>query len=316
VGLLTGWGEGVEALAGCPEAWEGEAPAVVPVPAPDLTGERLRRATRECRLAVAAARAAVRDAGVPDGAVAGPRTGLLFVSATSHAAANRAFLLDEGAGTLHFPYTSPSAIPGEVTIDLGIRGPYILLMGGATATLQGVWYAARWLAEGAADRVLVLAVEAVQEVADLFTRARRLHRGPLVEGAGCLLMDRDEGSRLAWASGTARGRRVAGVVAQVLDAVTSVMGAGRPRPGLVATAASLGAVARAEATALAERGLGTTLAVDRRLGEMLTLGPLVAMARACRLATPRPWLLTGAWQDDYGALLYGGRTDGRAGDRG
>ena len=178
IGAITGWAEGIQAL---PEGTlSGDGGGLVTAPTPVLGGDRFRRATRECLLAVAAAKAAVADAGLAETDVAGSRTGILYVSATGYAAANRAFLEDESSTTLHFPYTSPSAVPGEVTIELGIRGPYVNVMGGAPATLQAIWWAARWLAEGRVDRVLVLAVEALHEIRDLFDRARRLYRGPLV----------------------------------------------------------------------------------------------------------------------------------------
>ena len=203
IGAVTGWGDGVQALPR--DAVRGERGAgLVTAPTPVLGGDRFRRATRECLLAVAAAKSAVADAGLAEAELAGPRTGILYVSATGYAAANRAFLEDETSTTLHFPYTSPSAVPGEVTIELGIRGPYVNFMGGGPATLQALWWAARWLAEGRADRLLVLAVEAFHEVRDLFGRARRLYAGPLVEGAACLLLEPGEGSVLRWASAAHR----------------------------------------------------------------------------------------------------------------
>ena len=123
VGLRTGWGDG-------PPDQHSELPqgprGLVPVSTPALQGERFRRATRECLLAVAATHAAVTDAGLDPAVLAGDRTGILYVSATGYAAANRAFLEDEASTTLHFPYTSPSSVPAEVTIEFGVRGPYKL----------------------------------------------------------------------------------------------------------------------------------------------------------------------------------------------
>ncbi|MGH7359797.1 MAG: beta-ketoacyl synthase N-terminal-like domain-containing protein, partial [Candidatus Rokuibacteriota bacterium] len=202
VGVITGWGEGVGVLPA--EAPAGAA-GVVPVPTPALGGDRFRRATRECVLAVAAAKAAVADAGLSEAEISGPGTGILYVSATGYAAANRAFLEDETSTTLHFPYTSPSAVPGEVTIELGVRGPYVNLMGGGPSTLHALGWAASWLAEGRADRLLVLAVEAFHDVRDLFGRARRLYAGPLVEGAACLVLAPGSGApgAVRWASALA-----------------------------------------------------------------------------------------------------------------
>jgi hypothetical protein len=293
IGVLTGWGEGVEALpAASPERRRG----LVAAPTPVLGGDRFRRATRECLLAVAAAKAAVADAGLPEPELTGPGTGILYVSATGYAAANRAFLEDETSTTLHFPYTSPSAVPGEVTIELGVRGPYVNLMGGAPATLQALWLAACWLSEGRADRILLLAVEAFHEVRDLFGRARRLYAGPLVEGAACLLLEAGKAGGLRWASALAgpsgSDRVAAAVLEEVLDGA---------RPGLVWSGATGAGRKGAETRVLA--GRGAPIAAPR-LGEALAMGPLLALAGAHRSGAPGPWLLTATWRNDYGAILW------------
>ena len=292
VGLLTGWGEGRAAFEGAhPNGPRG----LVPVPTPALVGERYRRATRECLLAVAAARAAVADAGLDPASIGGERTAILYVSATGYAAANRAFLEDEGSTTLHFPYTSPSAVPAEVTIEMGIRGPYVNLMGGATAALQGFWYGARWLTGGLADRVLLVAVEATHEVRDLFDRARRLYRGPLVEGAACLVLVPGGAGDLRWASGLASGGSVGPTVDAVLGAVLR-----GSRPAHIASGASGARFREAERQALARRRLEVT--VRKEPGEPLALAPLVAMARVARPAAGS--LVTATWKNDYGALCW------------
>jgi hypothetical protein len=268
----------------------------VTAPTPVLGGDRFRRATRECLLAVAAAKAAVADAGLAEADLAGPRTGILYVSATGYAAANRAFLEDEASTTLHFPYTSPSAVPGEVTIELGVRGPYVNLMGGAPATFQALWWAACWLAEGRADRLLVLAVEAFHEVRDLFGRVRRLYAGPLVEGAACLLLEAGEGRPLRWASAHAgpTGSRstVAAVLGRVLDG---------DRPGLVWSGTTGAGRDTAEAGILADRGAPPVMP---RLGEALAMGPVLGLGRAHRGGASAPWLLTATWRSEYAALLW------------
>ena len=64
IGMLTGWGEGVAALRA---ATAERGTGLVTVPTPVLGGDRFRRATRECLLAVAAAKAAVADAGLSRG---------------------------------------------------------------------------------------------------------------------------------------------------------------------------------------------------------------------------------------------------------
>ena len=294
VGLLTGWGEGAGAV---PTAVPDTPAALLAVPTPALSGERFRRATRECLLAVAAVRAAARDAGLDEGALAGARTGVLYATATAYAAANRAFLEDEGSTTLHFPYTAPSAVPGEVTIEFGIRGPYVNLTGGGPAALHALWYAARWLAEGIADRVLVLAVEAVHEVWDLLGPARRLHRRPVVEGAACLLLEPGDGPGLLWASTTTWRRGPAAAAAAVLDAVLEDRA-----PALVAVGGGTGRLDRAERAALARRGCAAPVA--RVPGEALACGPLIGLAQARARGEAGPVLLTASWRNEYGAMLW------------
>jgi hypothetical protein len=295
VGLLTGWGQGLAALPVSPPS---ESAALVPVPTPTFPGERFRRTTRECVLAAAAVMAALDEAGLDAGEIVGDRTGILYVSASGYAAANRAFLEDETSTTLHFPYTAPSAVPGEVTIEFGIRGPYVNLMGGATATLQAFWYAARWLADGVADRVLVLTVETVHEVRDLFARARRLYRAPLVEGAAALLLEPGTGGVLRWASAVACRPGVAAAVASVLDAAVD-----GHEPRVVAPGAGR-CLARSEARLLAARGLSGRLVPGFPIGEALACAPLYGLARARAAGMPGPCLVTAGWREEYGALTW------------
>jgi 3-oxoacyl-(acyl-carrier-protein) synthase len=191
VGVLTGWGQGVAALpADARHAAAGRG--VIPLAAPAVDGERFRRATRECVLGVAAVQAALRQAELEPGDVAGDGTALLYVTAAAYGASNRAFIeaaaTREGAGALHFPYTAPSAVAAEVAIEFGLTGPYVIFVGGGTATVEALWQAERLLGGRAAERALVLAVETFDECADLYTRGRWLAGRPLVEAAACALL--------------------------------------------------------------------------------------------------------------------------------
>lgn len=204
IGLLTGWGEGVSALPTAARAAAGGR-AVIALATPTRSTERLRRATRECLLGIEAVQALQRDAGLRREALAGGGTGLVYVTAAAYGASNRLFIDAErpGGGALHFPYTAPSAVPAEVSIEFGLTGASAIFIGGATATIDALWYAARLLEEGACERALVLAVEVFAECADLWARARWLERGPLVEAAACALLVPDAGSAEAHAAATA-----------------------------------------------------------------------------------------------------------------
>jgi hypothetical protein len=162
--------------------------AVIPLARPSLDGERFRRATRECLLGVSAVEAMLHEGGLDREAVRGDGTALLFVTAAGYGSSNVAWLAGR-AGTLHFPYTAPSVLPGEVAIEFGLTGPYVILIGGAPATVDALWQAARLLAGGQCERALVLAVETFEEAAALWRRARWTVRGPLVESAACALLE-------------------------------------------------------------------------------------------------------------------------------
>lgn len=167
-------------------------------------GDRYRRTRRECLLGIEAVEAALADAGADRAALAGDRTGLVYVTTTAYAASNRGFI-DGAGGGIHFPYTAPAAVPVEAAIDFGLTGPYGILVGGPPATLWGIWQAALWLEEGAADRVLVLGVETFEECADLHRRARRLVGRPVIETAACLWLVPGEGElAVAWDAAPAR----------------------------------------------------------------------------------------------------------------
>jgi hypothetical protein len=166
--------------------------------------DRLRRATRECRLAVAAAEAMLEDGKAGREAIAGDRTALLYATAAGYAASNREFI--EGGGSIHFAYTAPAVVPAEVAIEFGVTGPYAIFLGGPTATLRAIWQAAILLDSGACDRALVLAVEIFTECADLYARAPRLTGRPLVEASGCLWLEPGRG-RLVLESRRAGRRR-------------------------------------------------------------------------------------------------------------
>jgi hypothetical protein len=226
VGLVSGWGAGVAALpANAPAAAEGRR--VLPMPRPALDGERFRRATRECLLGVAAVEAMLAEGGLTRDAIRGADTALLYVTAAAYGASNRLFIGAGGAstartegglaetrrgsasatpdglaetrrgsasatpGTLHFPYTAPSAVPAEVAIEYGLTGGYVILVGGARATIDAIWQAARLLAARRCRRALVLAVETFAECEDLWARGRWAARGPLVEAAACALLEGD-----------------------------------------------------------------------------------------------------------------------------
>jgi beta-ketoacyl synthase-like protein len=193
VGVVSGWGEGLDALpVDAASAWAG--PSSLMIERPRLDGDRFRRATRECLLGVAAVRALLARSGRSAIDIAGGATSLLYVTAAAYGASNRAFVeAAPTAGTLHFPYTAPSAVPSEVAIEFQVTGQYVIFVGGATATIEGLAHAAHLIERGECERALVLAVETFRECEDLHARARWLLDRPLVETAACALLERGSG---------------------------------------------------------------------------------------------------------------------------
>jgi len=167
------------------------APGVLSLGRPTPRADRLRRATRECLLAIAAVEAMLEDGKADRQAIAGGRTALLYATAAAYGPANRGFI--EGGGGIHFAYTAPAVVPAEAAIEFGVTGPYAIFLGGPPATLRAIWHAALLLESGVCDRALVLAVEIFEECADQYARARRLTGRPLVEAAGCLWLEPGHG---------------------------------------------------------------------------------------------------------------------------
>ena len=184
--LTTGWGNGLQSLPdnACTAA---DNRRILPLPTPVRHDDRLRRATRECVLAVNAVENALVNSNMTHDELAGPRTALIYASASSYAAANWAFLNDDQGA--YFPYPAPSAVPGEVTIQYGISGPYLSLLSGANAGVEALWHAATLLSTDQCDRALILSVETFAECETLYTTGRWLLGMPLVETAICLIIE-------------------------------------------------------------------------------------------------------------------------------
>jgi hypothetical protein len=187
VGVVTGWGDSAAALP--PDAVRAAAGRrLIAARRPASLGERFRRATRECLLGVGAVEALLREGNLGREAIGGGETALIYVTAAAYGSSNRAFIEAGAARPVHFPYTAPSAVPAEVAIEFGLTGPYVILIGGAAATIDGLWQATHLLGRGRCRRALVLAVETFAECEDLWARGRWLVRPPLVESAACALL--------------------------------------------------------------------------------------------------------------------------------
>ncbi|HEY5870516.1 MAG TPA: beta-ketoacyl synthase N-terminal-like domain-containing protein [Candidatus Tectomicrobia bacterium] len=295
-GLLTGWGTGLQSLPTSPiVAAQGQR--LLPVTTPVLDSERLRRATRECLLGVAAVQAALDDSRLTRHEVAGARTALVYASASSYAAANWAFVTSATEQALHFPYTAPSAVPAEVTIQFGITGPYLTLLSGANAGIEAIWQAATLLTMAQCDRVLVLAVETFQDCAELYTTGRWLLGTPLLESASCLILERHPGLaavryRAAWGThglaSLVEGEREEALAHVYLCTPTA-------RAGQMA-----------EQYLHAQWPDISLASVYERCGVCLACAPIIALMLAVAAGKPADVLLLSQWWDAWAMVRWPG----------
>jgi len=295
-GLLTGWGAGLQSLPRhSTAATQGQR--LLPAATPDLTSERLRRATRECLLGVAAVQAALDHSCLTPHEVAGARTALVYASASSYAAANWAFVTSETEHALHFPYTAPSAVPAEVTIQFGITGPYLTLLSGANAGIEALWQAATLLTTAQCDRALVLGVETFQECAELYTTGRWLLGTPLLEAAACLVLERHPGPAAVRYRAACGIRNVARLVAGEREGVLSSVYLCTPtvRAGQMACH-----------DLQAQWPDIPLVLLHERLGICLACAPLIALMLAVTAGQPDDVLLLSQWWDTWAMIRWPG----------
>ncbi|MEE8302531.1 MAG: beta-ketoacyl synthase N-terminal-like domain-containing protein [Candidatus Tectomicrobia bacterium] len=292
--LTTGWGEGLQSLPADAHAAAAGC-RVLPVPTPVSTDDRLRRATRECILAVTAVEQALANSSMTRNDLAGTRTALIYASTSAYAAANWAFLIEDKEKAIYFPYTAPSAVPGEVTIQFGITGPYLSFLSGANAGIEALWHAATLLTNDQCDRALVLGVEKFVECEELYTSGRWLLGAPLVEVATCLILERH--TALAEA-GYSAGNSHDGIEVMAL----------LPNRQTVTAAYLCLPTARDEhhfARQLQKRRPGLPVVeLGKRLGNCLACTPLVGLLLAVAERTQPNVLFVSRWWDTWAMLHW------------
>ncbi|MFJ9694568.1 beta-ketoacyl-[acyl-carrier-protein] synthase family protein [Kitasatospora sp. NPDC101183] len=190
-------------------------------PAALLGGRLARRLDRYSQMAVAAARQAVADAGLDPGEWDGTRVGVVLgVSANSvHTYAVEYARLAEGRADRVSPLMLPRSIPnmaaGEVSLDLGARGPALVVSTACASGTSALALAADLLRAGTCDLVLAGGTDSPRTpmTAVAFDRlgalSRRRHDPEgasrpfdadrdgfvLGEGAGVLVLERAEHAR-------------------------------------------------------------------------------------------------------------------------
>lgn len=291
---MTGWGDGLLSIPTDANA-AAAGRRMLALPTPTFDDDRLRRATRECALAIAAVEQVLHHSALSPSDLAGPRTAVVYASASSYAAANWAFLQADTNNAVYFPYTAPSAVPGEVTIYLSTTGPYLSLLSGANAGIEALWQAATLLGRDQCDRALILGVETFAECTDLYTAGRWLLHTPLVETALCLILERHPAlANISYTAGSGEDELA------MMDAVLD-------NPATTAVALCMPRLKDGYHTAqrIRERwpAISVTL-VNERTGTCLAATPLIGLLLAHAEAQREQILCMSRWGEDWSMLRW------------
>jgi len=224
---------------------------------------RMRRSSPISYFAVAAAQAALSDAGVADPS----GTAIVFAVSNGSVVYTRRFydqVVKQGANAaspMLFPETVYNAPASHLAAMLGLDGATYTLVGDNSIGLTALHFGAQLLAMGEAERVLVVGCEEIDWILCEAYRDWRLSATPLAEGAGAILLQSAGGVGLETTAGVPYARR-AEAAAALQNAVANLpTGA-----DLIVSSAANTFAERAEAVALA----GSTaqrIFPKRQLGE-------------------------------------------------
>lgn len=170
---------------------------------------RLRRSSPISYFAVAAAQAALADAGI----TADARTALVFAVSDGGVIYTRRFydqIVKQGANAaspLLFPETVYNAPASHLAAVLGLDGASYTLVGDDSIGLTALHFGAQLLALGECDRVVVVGCEEVDWILCEAFHDWRLAGTPLAEGAGAIVLTREGGVPLQTSPGVAFARR-------------------------------------------------------------------------------------------------------------
>jgi hypothetical protein len=203
----------------------GQALPTRPVP-PKLVehlarNPRLRRSSPISYFAVAAAQAALAEAGVSDA-----RTALVFAVSNGGVIYTRRFydqIVRQGANAaspLLFPETVYNAPASHLAAVLGIDGASYTLVGDQSAGLTALHFGAQLLALDQCDRVVVVGCEEIDWILCEAFHDWRLAPTPLAEGAGAVVLTREGPLRVATGPGVPFSRR-ADAAAALREAIGS-----------------------------------------------------------------------------------------------
>jgi 3-oxoacyl-(acyl-carrier-protein) synthase len=184
---------------------------------------RLRRSSPISYFAVAAAQAALADAGL----TAGPRTALVFAVSDGGVIYTRRFydqIVKQGANAaspLLFPETVYNAPASHLAAALGVDGASYTLVGDNSVGLGALHFAAQLLALGQCDHAVVVGCEEIDWILCEAFHDWRLAPASLSEGAGAVVLAREGGLPIETAPGIpfTRRRERAAALGQAIGAL-------------------------------------------------------------------------------------------------
>ncbi len=195
-GFVTGVGSAVSGADSIGDLLTADRSGA-PVDAAARIGRKgLRYKDRATQLALCAADAALRDAGLwSDAGLAVPGGEVAVVVSSNfgnldtvcRVAQSIGEVTSAGISAMDIPNASSNVTAAEVAIRYGLRGPNLTLCNGGTSGLDAVFWARTLLAAGRAEQVLVVGVEPDNEVVRRFAGRDLVLDGAValvVEGAG------------------------------------------------------------------------------------------------------------------------------------
>jgi 3-oxoacyl-(acyl-carrier-protein) synthase len=168
---------------------------------------RLRRSSPISYFAVAAALAALADAGLTINADVASRTSLVFAVSNGGVIYTRRFydqIVKQGANAaspMLFPETVYNAPASHLAAALGLDGASYTLVGDNSVGLAALHFGAQLLAIGSCEHVLVVGCEEIDWILCEAFHDWRLARTPLAEGAGAVVLTPNAQRRVATGPG-------------------------------------------------------------------------------------------------------------------
>ncbi|MBI5026559.1 MAG: beta-ketoacyl synthase chain length factor [Nitrospirae bacterium] len=158
-----------------------------------INDRRFRRAAEISKYALVAAKLAIEDTG---NTVNGEKAAM--VMGITHGALNytqefhRAIIKNDidAISPILFSDSVFNAPAGNASICFGIKGPVHTIVGGSDVTIKAIMLGSRMLANGSADKVIIVSAEELNELS--FFCYSRKGIGALSEGAGAIVMEKED----------------------------------------------------------------------------------------------------------------------------